>query len=484
MSGRLTSLTSKLTYANVLATVALFLALGGTSYAVTALPRNSVGTKQLKARAVTKGKVAKNAIDGSHVRDGSLSSVDFAAGTLLRGERGEPGAAGPQGIPGAAGSTGDTGPQGVQGPAGTLDAPGFATSTILSATNPRDTAVAIGSDGYAVIAAVSAPTVYVSHCENLACSAATTTQIATGGSTAGGTSIAINSQGVPVVAFHGEAAGASGGQIKVATCANVVCTSATTEVVDPGAGSVYGDQTSITIGTDGLPVVAYFTTATRDLLLVHCTSATCSTASAPITVASAGWVGEYVDIAVGTDGRPVMAYYDRTNGDVEFARCADAVCTSASASTFATANSDGLGTSIAIGGDGLPVITYGDTTGKSANLIHCTAMDCSTTDATVVLATDPNAIAFTSVAIGSDGLPAVSFYRYQQYDLGYAHCATVTCASNSTATLLTDGIVGGYSTLAFGVDGRAVIASTRAGVSPTIPFVHCGSITCTPNQRS
>ncbi|MFM7248233.1 MAG: hypothetical protein ACKO2Y_12320, partial [Actinomycetota bacterium] len=68
-------MTSRLTYANVMATIAVFLALGGTSYAVTALPKNSVGTPQLKKSAVT----------GVKVKDRSLTAADFAAGTLLRG---------------------------------------------------------------------------------------------------------------------------------------------------------------------------------------------------------------------------------------------------------------------------------------------------------------------------------------------------------------------------------------------------------------
>jgi hypothetical protein len=50
-----------LTYANVTATLALFVALGGASYAVTQLPANSVGTSQLKAHAVTSSKLARNA---------------------------------------------------------------------------------------------------------------------------------------------------------------------------------------------------------------------------------------------------------------------------------------------------------------------------------------------------------------------------------------------------------------------------------------
>ncbi len=97
-------ITSRLTYANVIATLALFLALGGTSYAVTALPKNSVGTQQLK----------KNAVTGVKVKDGSLSSADFVAGTLLMGDTGATGAAGATGATGPQGETGVAGPAGAQ----------------------------------------------------------------------------------------------------------------------------------------------------------------------------------------------------------------------------------------------------------------------------------------------------------------------------------------------------------------------------------
>ena len=97
-------ITSRLTYANVIATLALFLALGGTSYAVTVLPKNSVGTQQLK----------KNAVTGVKVKDGSLSSADFVAGTLLKGDTGATGAAGATGATGPQGETGVAGPAGAQ----------------------------------------------------------------------------------------------------------------------------------------------------------------------------------------------------------------------------------------------------------------------------------------------------------------------------------------------------------------------------------
>ena len=42
-------LRDRLTYANVISSLALFIALGGTSYALT-LPRNSVGSAQIRDR--------------------------------------------------------------------------------------------------------------------------------------------------------------------------------------------------------------------------------------------------------------------------------------------------------------------------------------------------------------------------------------------------------------------------------------------------
>jgi hypothetical protein len=66
------SLRPRLSYANVVATLALFAALSGGAYAATQLPRNSVGTAQLKENAVT----------GAKVKDGSLTGADINSLTL------------------------------------------------------------------------------------------------------------------------------------------------------------------------------------------------------------------------------------------------------------------------------------------------------------------------------------------------------------------------------------------------------------------
>ncbi len=72
----------KLTYANVMATIAVFIALGGASYAALNLPKNSVGAKQLKKNSVTTAKVKKEAITAAKVKKGTLTGSQVNASTL------------------------------------------------------------------------------------------------------------------------------------------------------------------------------------------------------------------------------------------------------------------------------------------------------------------------------------------------------------------------------------------------------------------
>jgi hypothetical protein len=98
----LSALLGRLTYANVMATIALFIALGGTGYAAISLPKNSVGSKQLKKGAVTPKKIKKGAVTSAAVKDGSLGAGDFAANQLPAGPKGEKGDPGAAGAPGSA----------------------------------------------------------------------------------------------------------------------------------------------------------------------------------------------------------------------------------------------------------------------------------------------------------------------------------------------------------------------------------------------
>jgi hypothetical protein len=70
---------SRLTYANVMSTLAVFLVLGGaTAFAAKELGKNTVGKKQLKSNAVTTAKIKKNAVTKAKIKKGAVDSSKIA----------------------------------------------------------------------------------------------------------------------------------------------------------------------------------------------------------------------------------------------------------------------------------------------------------------------------------------------------------------------------------------------------------------------
>jgi hypothetical protein len=100
---------SRLSFANLVSLMALFVALGGTTYAAVTLPNDSVGIKQIKKNAVGGSEIRKNAVRSGEVRNGSLRRSDFAAGQLPAGAKGDKGDKGDQGIQGVQGVPGEDG---------------------------------------------------------------------------------------------------------------------------------------------------------------------------------------------------------------------------------------------------------------------------------------------------------------------------------------------------------------------------------------
>lgn len=83
---------SRLTYSNAIATLALFIALGGVAVAA-GLPRNSVGTKQLKKKAVTAaklaphsviaGKLGPNSVTPGNIGNGAVTTAKLAGSSVI-----------------------------------------------------------------------------------------------------------------------------------------------------------------------------------------------------------------------------------------------------------------------------------------------------------------------------------------------------------------------------------------------------------------
>ena len=174
----------------------------------------------------------------------------------------------------------------------------------------------IGADGLGLISYgdLSTEGIKVAHCSNVPCTAATITPLDTNASS---TSITIGADGLGLISYRDSSAD----DLKVAHCSNVLCTTATITPIDDSGGQ----GSSITTGNDGLGVIAYVN-ASADLKVAHCSNATCSMATLA-TVDSTSNFGGGLSVTIGTDGFPLISYRDATNGDLRVAHCSNALCT-------------------------------------------------------------------------------------------------------------------------------------------------------------
>ncbi|MDX6686606.1 MAG: hypothetical protein QOF86_2734 [Baekduia sp.] len=117
---------------NVVGYVALFAALGGTSYAAVRLAPGSVTNRALARGAVSHSKLATNSVTSADIANGSIKPGDFARETMTAltktgggvttaagGSTGATGNRGANGGTGTAGTVGPAGPSGAAGAAGT-----------------------------------------------------------------------------------------------------------------------------------------------------------------------------------------------------------------------------------------------------------------------------------------------------------------------------------------------------------------------------
>ncbi len=123
---RLSKLARSLTFSNIVSALALFIALGGSAYAVGVLPANSIGRAQLKHDAVSTAKIAPHSIGPERLKRGAVTARALARGSvgmdalspLLAARLTRPATDRPTG------PQGDAGPRGAEGAPGTAGADG------------------------------------------------------------------------------------------------------------------------------------------------------------------------------------------------------------------------------------------------------------------------------------------------------------------------------------------------------------------------
>ena len=402
---------------------------------------------------VTPGTAGANGTNGTNGVDG----IDGVNGT--NGTNGVDGVDGVDGINGTNGINGVTGAQYGRDIA--------AVSTLVAGVGvpaPNDVSITVGADGFPVLAFLVPfdplfplnGDLTIVKCVDPACSSPVT-PVSTGytGILSHLTSITIGADGNPIVAFSGVA-----GALKVTKCTTPNCISFGPDTTLDATAAL---DPAIAIGADGNPIVSYYDSVTASLKVAHCPDPECIDPVTPVTVDPAVAdpavdAGSFSSITIGVDGNPVISYYDFPAG-VKVVKCSDATCTTHRAPV--TLDSAALGnTSIAIGVDANPVISYADVNTQDLKIVHCVDQACSGAVTPVTLDANALGVFTTSLAISADGNPYVSYTSNGVVTV--IRCANTACTvAKAPLTVDLDGGVGSQA-MAIGGDANPVIAYVDA----------------------
>lgn len=181
--------------------------------------------------------------------------------------------------------------------------------------------------------------------------------------------------------------------------------------------------------------------------------------------------------------RPVIAYYDETNGNVKVLKCGNADCSSGNefASAVKTGNV-GSSISIALDANDIPTISFRDRDLLTLKILRCGNEAC-TSNENILSTPDPstNSVgAFTSLALDSRGYPILSYLDMTDTDLKVLSCGDPACASSGNVITTPDfaDLVGSYSSLVLDAEGNPVI-SYRDVTNYDLKVIHCGNPSCT-----
>lgn len=249
-----------------------------------------------------------------------------------------------------------------------------------------------------------------------------------------------------------------------------------TRIDSPG---VVGEYSSIAIGTDGLPLISYFDATNFHLKVAHCNNQAC-TAATLTTLDSSGSVGKYTSITIGSDGLGLISYQDYNSGlpTLKVAHCSNVACTTATKTTVDGSSGIYVGfwTSIAIGTDGLGVIAHANF-GPTPGLVvtHCSNVACTSATSKQIYNGDDESI---SMSVEGNGDPVISYHNASTADLRIVDCLTTACDGNNTATISSSDDWGLSSSVATGPDGFPYFAFVATGNNAGIGMGRCADESC------
>lgn len=273
--------------------------------------------------------------------------------------------------------------------------------------------------------------------------------------------IEIGADGNPVIAFR--TANGVGG-LKFVACDDPFCSTSSTRTLDSteGAGQ---DWSSIAIGRDGNPVIAYYVSTLFSLRVAACLDPSCDSLVIRDIDGGNPWSdrGPNPSVVIGLDGNPVVSYQDYTNQDLRVAACTDPTCENWVTTQMLTTNNDGAFSSMVIGPNGFPIIAHYDSTTTALVAQYCGNARCTIFGTQILLDGQGDVGRYPSINIDLLGNVIVSYYDTTNFDLRFVRCPDRACSTPTVSNLTPGPVYGGrYSTLALDPVGRPVITHTHS----------------------
>ncbi|QQR76026.1 MAG: hypothetical protein IPJ17_10790 [Holophagales bacterium] len=343
-------------------------------------------------------------------------------------------------------------------------------------------ALAIGLDGLPVISYrdSSATSLKVAKCLDPVCARRIVSTADNGGTVGYETSIAIGRDGFPVISHRNPGDGC----LRITKCNDPACTGGdeTSTNVDDFANDT-GNSSSIAIGDDGFPVVSYLDATLDALKVAKCNDAACTTSTRTVVHDPVDQILGKTSLAIGNDGKPVISFLDWTAGTLKVAKCNDVACTGGG-ETISTVDDSawvGSNSSIAIGLDGFPVISYFDDTNDDLKVAKCNDAACAGGNETITTVDGFSESVgwYTSIAIGTDGFPTVSYLNFEFNQVRLLKCSSASCAAPGRTISVVDSstLVSCQTAIAIGRDGFPLVAYCDSAGN-TLHLAKCNNATC------
>lgn len=302
------------------------------------------------------------------------------------------------------------------------------------------------------------------------------------GSHMGPKSIVLGAEGHPFISYLDVATG----NLKVLKCETSDCSGFQKAILLDSNGETYASISSA-IGADARPAICYSNTHNNDLKVLKCGNPGCSSGNTVFVVDSSGNSGIGSSIQIGTDGFPIVAYprlSEITDAwELVVLKCGNAECSSGNNYSIADA-SDEINVSMALGMDGLPIIAYYEMSGQKLKVIKCGDDKCSSSNKISVVDTagDPAATG-TSIAIGKDGFPIIGYNELVSRGIEVIKCGDEDCSRNNVKSIIAPNNTQEPPSIAVGVDGLPTLVYVTENIGE-VRIVKCGNRECSGSNSS